>query len=163
MSPDSTAAPKDLIGFLDYYLVQKAPFQIPQGAKEWIVKYGPWALVVLLVLMIPLLLIALGISAIAVPLAAGTGQIGAAMSFLTLPLLLVTVGLEVAALPGLFARKMMGWKLALYARLIAIAWNVLSLAIVSAIIGGAISLYILMQVRPLYNGTGAPAGRPAGV
>ncbi len=34
MSPDSTAAPKDLIGFLDYYLVQKAPFQIPQAAES---------------------------------------------------------------------------------------------------------------------------------
>ena len=156
-------APKDLIGFLDFYLVKKAPFQLPDGVKEAIVKYGPWIAVVLLVLSLPLLLLALGISAIAVPLAAGTGQIGAALGFLTLPLLLVTLGLEVAALPGLFARKMMGWKLIFYARLISIAWSVLQLAIISAIVGGLISLYILMQIRPLYNGAPAPAGRPAGV
>lgn len=156
-------APKDLIGMLDFYFVKKAPFQLPDGVKEAIVKYGPWVLVVVLVITLPLLLLALGFSAIAVPLAAGTGQIGTALSFLTIPLLLVTFGLEVAALPGLFGRKMMGWKLALYARLIAIAWNVLSLAIVSAIIGGVISLYVLMQIRPLYNGAAAPAGRPAGV
>ena len=31
---DESQAPKDLIGFLDFYLVKKAPFQLPDGAKE---------------------------------------------------------------------------------------------------------------------------------
>ena len=42
-------APKDIIGFLDYYLVTKAPFQLPMNIKEGIVKYGPWIAVVLYV------------------------------------------------------------------------------------------------------------------
>lgn len=157
-------APKDLIGFLDFYLVKKAPFQLPDGAKEAIVKFGPWVAVVLLVLALPLLLLALGLSAVALPIAASTGQIGFGLGFLTLPLLVVTLGLEVAALPGLFARRMMGWKLIFYSRLITIAWDVLLLQFVGAIIGGLIGLYILMQIRPLYNGAPAPASsRPAGV
>lgn len=37
MTADTAQAPKDLIGFLDFYLAQKAPFQIPENGKEWIV------------------------------------------------------------------------------------------------------------------------------
>lgn len=156
-------APKDLIGFLDFYFVKKAPFQLPDGVKEFLVKYGPWIMVVVLVLSLPLLLLALGLSAVALPMAASTGQIGFGLGFLTLPLLLVTLALDVAALPGLFGRRMMGWKLIFYSRLITIAWDVLLLNLIGAIIGGAIGLYFLMQIRPLYNGAPAPASRPAGV
>ena len=30
---EAAQPPKDLIGFLDFYLVQKAPFQLPDNAK----------------------------------------------------------------------------------------------------------------------------------
>lgn len=41
MNTPATEAPKELIGFLDLYLVKKAPFQIPDAGREWIVKFGP--------------------------------------------------------------------------------------------------------------------------
>ncbi|MSO56282.1 MAG: hypothetical protein EXQ55_05075 [Acidobacteria bacterium] len=40
MTTPATEAPKDLVGFLDFYLVAKSPFQIPAGGKDWIVKFG---------------------------------------------------------------------------------------------------------------------------
>ena len=67
MTTPTTEAPKDLIGFLDFYLVKKAPFQIPDGGREWIVKFGPWITVVLLILTLPILLFALGLGAIFMP------------------------------------------------------------------------------------------------
>jgi hypothetical protein len=139
--------PKDLIGFLDYYLVQKAPFQLPDAAKEAIVRYGPWIAVVLLLLSLPLILVAFGLSAALLPFApyAYTG-----FGF-TAVVVLVELALDIAALPGLFARKMSGWRLIFYARLVAIAHSLLIGAVVSAILGGIISLYILFQVRPLYG------------
>ena len=63
---EAAQPPKDLIGFLDFYLVQKAPFQLPDNAKEWIVKYGPWIAIVLLILALPPLLFALGLSTVLV-------------------------------------------------------------------------------------------------
>ena len=66
-TPTTADAPKDLIGFLDFYLVKKAPFQIPDGAREWIVKFGPWITVVLLILTLPLLLVVLGIGTVLIP------------------------------------------------------------------------------------------------
>ena len=143
---DSTA-PKDLIGFLDYYLVQKAPFQLPDGAKEALVKYGPWIAIVLLVISLPLILVAFGISAALLPFAP-YGYTGFGF---TAVVVLIELVLDIAALPGLFARKMSGWRLIFYARLVAIAHSLLIGAVASAILGGIISLYILFQVRPLYR------------
>ena len=139
--------PKDMIGFFDYYLVKKAPFQIPEGGKEAIVKYGPWVLVVLLILSIPAILLILGVGTILLPFSpvAATGIGGAWIA------LLVSLGLEVAALPGLFARKMSGWKLLFYARGIMIVFSLMSWAFIGAIIGGLISFYILFQVREKYS------------
>jgi hypothetical protein len=147
MTDDTTQAPKDLIGFLDFYLVKKAPFQIPDGAKEWIVKWGPWISVVILILLLPALLFALGISAFFLPFA-GVAAPGLAFAWI---FLVVELGLVVASLPGLFARKMSGWKLAFYARLASILYSLLSYAIIGAIVGGLISLYILFQIREKYS------------
>jgi hypothetical protein len=145
---DTDQAPKDLIGFLDYYLVQKAPFQIPPAGREWIVKYGPWITLVLLIISLPAILLILGIGTAIMPfggIAYGTG-FGTAALFL-----LVQTGLTAAALPGLFARKMSGWNLLFYGRLVGAVGSLLVGAILGALVGLVISLYILFQVRSLYK------------
>lgn len=148
MTANASQAPKDLIGFLDFYLVQKAPFQLPPNAKEWIVKYGPWITVVLLVLALPPLLFVLGIGAAIMPF----GGVGYATGFgFAMIALVVELGLMIAALPGLFARKMSGWQLLFYAQLASFVFSVLSGSIIGALVGGLISMYILFQVRPLYT------------
>ena len=141
-------APKDVIGFLDFYLVKKAPFQIPDAGREWIVKFGPWITVVLLILTLPLLLVALGVGAFFVP----WGGVGYATGFGIMTLLVIAeIGLMIAALPGLFARKMAGWRLLFYTQLVSIVYNVLTGSIVGGLLFGLVSLYILFQVRPLYR------------
>ena len=145
---DAEQAPKDLIGFLDFYLVKKAPFQIPDNAKEWIVKYGPWITVVLLVLMLPAILFVLGVGSALMPFGGYAYATGFGLAAI---FLVINVGLMVAALPGLFARKMSGWNLMFYARLIGIVYSFLSYAFIGGIIGGIIGLYILFQIRPLYK------------
>ena len=148
MNTPATPAPKDLVGFLDFYLVKQAPFQIPDGGREWIVKFGPWITVVLLILTLPILLFALGLGAILIPF----GGVGYASGFGVLTLfVIVELGLMIAALPGLFARKMAGWQLLFYSQLVSIVYNILSGHVVSGLLFGLISLYILFQVRPLYR------------
>ncbi|HUX34236.1 MAG TPA: hypothetical protein VMV51_10245 [Gemmatimonadaceae bacterium] len=142
--------PKDLIGFLDYYLVRKAPFQIPNTAREFIVRFAPWIAVVLLVLSLPVVLLALGLSAAVLPYAPTSAS---GLGF-TMLVVIATLVLDVLALPGLFARRMGGWRLILYARLVTIVSSLLQGAVVGALLGGLISLYILFQIRPLYD---APA------
>jgi hypothetical protein len=150
MNTTTTTAepPKDLIGFLDFYLVKKAPFQIPDGGREWIVKFGPWITVVLLILTLPLLLVALGVGVVFIPW--GGAGYAAGFGFLTL-VVLIELGLMIAALPGLFARKMSGWQLLFYSQLVSIVYNLLTGSIVGGLLFGLIALYILFQVRTLYR------------
>jgi hypothetical protein len=148
MADDTAQAPKDLIGFLDYYLVRKAPFQLPDAAREFIVKFGPWIALVLLVISLPALFVILGFGTALVPL----GGVGYAAGFGLVAIgLCVHLVLMALALPGLFARRMSGWTLMFYAQIASIVTSLLSYAIVSAIVGGLISFYILFQVRALYK------------
>ena len=148
MTVDTNTPPKDLIGFLEYYLVQKAPFQIPDGGREIIVKFGPWITVVLLVLMLPPLLLVLGIGTVLMPF----GGIGYATGFgLSAIGLVATIALMVMALPGLFARKMTGWTMMFYAQIASIVTSLVTGSIFAAIFGGLIGLYVLFQVRGLYR------------
>jgi hypothetical protein len=144
---DTNKAPQDLIGFLDFYLVQKAPFQIPDGGREWIVKFGPWITVVLLVLTLPPLLFALGVGTMLVPFSGAGYATGFTYHVVVL---IVQLVLTVMALPGLFARKMTGWKLLFYAQIVSVVGALLNYAIVGALIVGLISFYVLFQVRAKY-------------
>lgn len=144
-------AEQQLQGFiatLDEYLVKKAPFQIPEGGKEFIVRFGPWISLVLLLLTLPLLLVALGLGALVAPFAGvryGTGFGVVAI------LALVQVVMFGMALPGLFARKMSGWTMLFYAELVGFVSSIVSGSIVGGIIGTLIGLYILFQVRTKYS------------
>jgi hypothetical protein len=97
------------------------------------------------------LLFALGLSAVLMPFAVASGAVHPGFGVVPI-IVLVELALEVLALPGLFARRMSGWRLLFYARLVAIVASLVELAFVSAIVGGVIGLYLLFQVRPLYRG-----------
>lgn len=148
MTDSQTAGLAGLIATLDEYLVKKAPFQIPDGGKEMLVKFGPWIAIVLLVLTLPLLLFALGLGTLLVPFAGMSYATGFGLSSL---LALVQVALLVLALPGLFARKMTGWMYLFYSQLASVVGSLLLGSIVGAVVGGLIGLYILFQVREKYR------------
>jgi len=136
-------ATKDLIGFLDYYLVTKAPFQIPDNIKEMIVKFGPWIALVLMVLSIPFILLGLGV-----------GAAGVVVGSMLLPAMIVSCiafVMKAIALPGLFARKMSGWTMLFYSQLVSMVSSLLMMSLFGLIIGGLISLYVMFQVRSKYN------------
>ena len=143
----SEQAPKDLIGFLDYYLVKQAPFQLPTEVKEFLVKFGPWIALVLLVLSLPALFVMLGVGTAFMPFGGAMYTVG--FTYLTIVLLAQLVLLALA-LPGLFKRKMSAWRLIFYSELVSIVFSLLSGSILGALIGGLIGLYILFQIRPLY-------------
>ena len=140
----SSQPPKDMIGFFDYYLVKKAPFQLPDALKEFIVKFGPWITVVLLILSLPALFIVLGLSVAFVPIGVAYGLLWSVAFCLHLVLMAL-------ALPGLFARKMSGWTLMFYAQVVSVVSSLVSYQVVGALIFGLISFYILFQVRSLYK------------
>ena len=149
MSADTNSTtnqpPKDMVGFFDYYLVKKAPFQLPDAVKEFIVKFGPWITAMLLIRWLPALFRVFGVS-----VAYGPYDVGG-FGLLWSVALCVYLALMVLALPGLFARKMSGWTLMFYAQVVSVVSSLVSYQVVGALIFGLISFYILFQIRSLYK------------
>ena len=148
MADNAGQAPKDIIGFLDFYFVKKAPFQIPEEAREIIVKWGPWVTVILLALMLPLALAVLGIGTIFMPFGgyAYATSFGLGAAFLILHFVLM-----IMSLPGLFARKMSGWRLMFYAQVASLIESIFYYAFLTGILTALIAFYILFQVRRKYS------------
>ena len=147
MTEDASQAPKDIIGFLDFYLVKKAP-AIPEAGRAGIVKWGPWIGVVLLALKLPSILTWLGFRAWTFP----WGYYGYYSGFgVGVVLMIVYFGLIIAALPGLFARKTRGWQLMFYAEVTWVLGALFYGALANAIVGGLIAFYVLFQVRSKYH------------
>ena len=134
---------------LHLYLVEKAPFQLPDDVKEVIVKFGPWIALVLMILAAPVILAAIGLGTFLAPFAVLGG--GSMMSFIPAIVSLVSLALEAIALPGLFKRTMQGWNFMFYSQLVSIIGGILSYNIVGTLIGAVIGLYILYQVKNKYK------------
>lgn len=135
---------------LKVYFVDKAPFQLPPAAKEFIVQFGPWITLVLLILALPVLFAALGLTAFLTPFAAmGGGRSG--IGLLSVVLSIVALVLEAMALPGLFRRSKSGWNLLFYSTIVSAVDNLVNLNIAGLIVGLLIGWYFLFQVRSYYK------------
>lgn len=135
---------------LDEYLVKKAP-ALPENIKEAIVKYGPYLIIVGLVLSVPSLLLVLGIGAVAAPLVAlGGVNTGAQFTFGIL-VSFVSLILQALSLPGLFKRSLSGWNFSYYSALISAIANLISFNLGGLVIGALISFYILFQIKSYYK------------
>ena len=144
-----------LIETLNQYFGVKAP-QLPANIKEIIVKFGPYLIIIGLIFTV-LSIIAL------VPLMLGTAVLstyvdayaGISIQQVYISIIFgIIIGIiELMALPGLFKRTPGSWKLLFYAELVSLLSLLVSLNIISLIISGIVGLYILFQIRPLYNGS----------
>lgn len=140
---------KSLEEFLELYLVKKAPFTLPQNWKEFIVKIAPWANIISIIVVLPIVLFALGIGAVLAPFAfLGGGYMY--YSWLWVILAAVELILLLIALPGLFKRNTKGWRFMFYANIIMVITSLLHVS-VGGLIGDVIGLYFLFQVKSLYH------------
>jgi len=141
---------KQLEDFLQLHLVTKAPYTLSPKVKEFIVKFTPWAAVIVFVLTLPLVLGALGLGLLYSPFLLLGGMHGYSTNILSLLLFAVTIVLELMAIPGLFKRQMGAWNLMYYAVLIRTIADLLQFQVVSALLA-VVSLYLLFQVRSYYK------------
>lgn len=136
---------------LETYLVDKAPFQLPDGAKEFIVKFGPWIALVMLVLSLPMILLAVGLGALVAPFAVLGGVQAAAGFGLGMIFSLAMLVIEAIAIPGLFKRKLSAWRLMYYSTLLGGVQALVSFNLGGLVIGTGLSLYILFQIKSYYK------------
>ena len=135
---------------LDLYFGKKAP-AMPENVKEFIVKYSPYLIVAVLVFSLPAILLAFGLTSVAMPFAYMDGVRSGFSFSITALISLAALVFQMIAIPGLFKRTKQSWKYMFYASLISLLSSVLSLDIGSVVIGGAISFWILFQIKALYK------------
>lgn len=140
----------DVERLCEEYLVKKAP-SLPEGAKEAIVKFGPWISLILIVMSAPLFLGLLGLGAVLMPVSF-MGGLQAGMGYtLSMVLALVALVIEVVALPGLFKRQKNAWYLMFYASLVGALQNLVTFNLGGLVVGTLLSLYVLFQVKSYYK------------
>ncbi len=148
----TNGAPSDVMGFLNYYLVEKAPFSLPQGVVDVLVKFAPIASIILGVLAAFGALAVFGLSSLLGPfvlLGGGAGALGNA--FLSAIFLGIIAVMYFMAYPGLKARKMSGWTLMFYIETLYILSDLVNVRIASAVLSAVVGYYFLFQVRSAYK------------
>ncbi len=147
---------KGLVGqleaMLDEYMVKKAPFALPMNVKEIIVKISPYVILIFALMAIPVVLAALGLTALFSPFAmmGGYGRFGVT-GLIAGVVSAAALVVELMAVPGLFKRTHAGWRLVYYATLISLVGSILSFNLFSGIIGAIIGWYFLFQVKDMYK------------
>lgn len=145
-----------LEAMLDEYMVKKAPFALPQGAKEFIATVSPYLIIIFAIMALPAIFLALGLSAFLTPFAMmgglAYGHIWGFGAIISLLVAVVVLVMEVMAVPGLFKRTKGSWRLVFYASIVSLIGSILSISgIIGGVIGAIIGWYILFQVKELYK------------
>lgn len=151
MKKDVHGLIRQLEAMLDEYMVKKAPFQLPMGLKEFIVKVSPYLIIIFAIMSLPLIFGAIGLSTALAPFAMMGGYgwgIAAIISLITTVIVLV---MEVMAVPGLFKRTKSAWHLVFYATIVSLIGSILAFNIIGGILGAIIGWYILFQVKDMYK------------
>lgn len=149
-TPQTHGFLKQMEDFFDTYLHKKAPFHLPPNAKEWIVKFGPWITLVLMLLSLPVILAAVGLATLFSPVAVMYGAYR--VTFLLGGIIgLVAFIMEAMALPGLFKRSLKSWHLVYYSVLVGAVGQLLGGHIINLIVSVVISMYFLFEIREYYK------------
>jgi hypothetical protein len=142
---------KKLTDVLDLYLVKKAPYTLPDKAKETIVKFSPYISILILVLAIPAFLAIFSFSAMMGPFAMAAGVQYGFGYYVAQVVLVISLVIDALAIPGLMARKVSGWNLMFYSTLVNAVYTLFRGDIVGLLIGTTLSLYVLFQVKSYYK------------
>ncbi|NMC51345.1 hypothetical protein GYA54_01285 [Candidatus Kuenenbacteria bacterium] len=148
-SGPTQAPPKGLMETLEYYLVTKAPFQIPVKIREGIVKIMPWLNAIFLLTIIPLALAVIGLGSI-FTFYAGSYFYHAGWGIYNI-ITLVTLVLGVMALPGLFKRAKSGWNLTFYEIVLSFVGNIFYGSIFGGLFSLVVGCYVLFQIKSYYK------------
>lgn len=149
----------DLISLLEPYFTKQAPFQIPKKWRENLVSWIPWINLVIGILLLPAVLVIVGLGTVVGVVAPLTGNAAVSIFYwLSLISVVICIAILFITFPGLKARKLSAWKLVFWADIVYLAYGILSalsngdiLSIVTNIIGTAIALFVLFQIKSYYK------------
>ncbi|HEV7350225.1 hypothetical protein [Telluribacter sp.] len=121
----------------------------PEEVKEFLVKYGPYLMLVAAIIGLLGLLTAFGMGSAAL----GLGVVaygGTGMFWVGIVLTALVLIIYLMAFSPLRNRQIQGWRLLYYALLLNLLGSLIQLNILSLLIGGAIGFWVLFQIRNKY-------------
>lgn len=141
-----------LTNILREYFGEKAPL-MPENIQDFLVKVTPWLIIIGLFFGLPALLAALGINFLLLPVRflGRYHSYGYGMPSLSILVAFVSLTIEAFALPGLFKKTHKAWNLIYWAALVNLIGNLLTGSMISFIISGLISFYLLFQIENKYK------------
>lgn len=122
---------------------------LPKGLTNFIVSVGPWVILLSLVIAFPILLGALGLSVFLVPFSMLT-KMGTNLT-LDIFIAVAVTAINALALPGLFSRRLSGWRLLFYGSLVTFTGRLLAAEFTSLVFGALIGWYFLFQIKRYYK------------
>jgi hypothetical protein len=148
----TNGAPSDVMGFLNYYLVEKAPFSLPQGLVDFLVKVAPVVSLILGILGVVGALALFGLGSILGPFVVlGGGAAALGSTFLAAIFSGIIAIMYIMAYSGLKNRKMSGWNLLFYIETLYVVSDLVNVRIASAVLSAVIGYYFLFQMRAAYK------------
>lgn len=141
--------------FFEDLFTKKIAWQIPAKGKEFIVQVAPWVVIIIAVLSIPAVLTIFGLGSIFGSLALSLGVSMGFRYYLGIAILVIQIILMFMAFSGLKDRKIKGWRYIFYSDLVSGVYGLVSAYNVGgaiwSLLGTAIGLYILFQVKSYYK------------
>jgi len=141
------------LGDVEHKLEQffaKTPFHIPEPWRHNIAKISPWITLIVMILTLPLILGALGLSIISAPVIEASGHSYGAWFWIGWVIILISLVIEAIALPKLFKLDIRGWRLVFWANLLMVLFHIVDFSI-TGLIGDVIGLYILFEIKNQYH------------
>ncbi len=135
---------------LSTYFVDKAP-KMPQDIQDILVQFGPWVMLIVVIASVPGILGFLGFGAMVAPFSSLAYKTAGPTYAVIWALSIIALALNALALPGLFKKEMRSWRLVFYSVLVAAVQDIVSMNVLGLIVGSAISLYILFQIKHNYR------------
>lgn len=121
---------------------------LPDNIRELLAKIAPFLTILGVIFGVIALLAILGIVGVASPALVMYGAVGWIIGLIFLG---AQVALQALAIPGLLNRQYNGWAFLFLSGLVGLAYDVITLNLISFLIGGLLTFYLLYQVKPYFK------------
>lgn len=149
MAKNST---KGIVEMLEEIFAKAPP--LPKNAKDVIVKITPFIAIIFGILGILGAISGLGLFTFFSPLALYGGPAGITSygtGFVSALFWLASSFLLLVAYPGTKANKINGWNMLFWSEVVSLIGSVISMSLISGIVGALIGFYLLFQIKSYYK------------
>jgi hypothetical protein len=136
---------------LEKFFTKTITFVLPTNVKEFIVQYSPYIGIVLGLLLLPFVLGVFGLAGFAGMMGAAAG-IGFGIGYYaSIATAIAQIVMYFLAYTLLIAKKKEGWNLMVYSNILSVVVGVFTATLIGSLLGAAIGLYVLFQVKYYYK------------